>query len=308
MSYYKVKSISLKGDGLHLKMADSSISPTVYQNATVPFDISNEEERHKALTNLVKNICDGNYHMMTGHFTFTTQQDKLELSLITLETNLHNYKNVVDNRDSASYFYHIKGIDDKICSIIADNYFIPLVEHGRGNVVATTDLLQAYNKELLTEMDKTRETLKADGDWRIQHCGKLFVFKGYDIGLSDIDNKLYIFPERDYDRKDIGLLHNADKAITLSNDTLNGKGWTYLYNIENFVDKPRTSKNDYEEIIQLYELIKKNTEEQIKIAEPVRETEYEAIIKKCDEIIDKANDIIEKNYSKDEDELEIDER
>ena len=102
--YYKVKNITFRGDGFHIKQADSNVSPTTYYNVTVPFDVNNEEEYKKNVTDLCKQIMDGNYHMMKGMLSIIYAKadgGKTDYSLIDLETRIHNFANSVTQRDTA---------------------------------------------------------------------------------------------------------------------------------------------------------------------------------------------------------------
>ena len=52
MSYYKAKSISIKGDKIFMSVADSSITPTTYYT-TEYMETSNKDIDEKLILNLV---------------------------------------------------------------------------------------------------------------------------------------------------------------------------------------------------------------------------------------------------------------
>lgn len=291
--YYKVKNITFRGDGFHIKQADSNVSPTTYYNVTVPFDVNNEEEYKKNVTDLCKQIMDGNYHMMKGMLSIIYAKadgGKTDYSLIDLETRIHNFANSVTQRDTAETVCKIKGVGNKISEIIADDFLIPLIKNGSFNRHQLMADLKEYNDfELPKQIDKTLEELKVKNDWYFTSCGKLKIFEGYDVADSQLDNCTYIFREEDYDRQNIGTLHNKDKAIAVPS---NPKTFSYLYNATDYwliaSEKgfsPAPDISQYKEMKDLY----------IQIKDFASEKGYTDIVDKCDEVVDKLNTLIPKD-------------
>lgn len=250
MSYYKVKSIRVNKDKISVSMADSNVRPTTYYTSVFESDKEGiagniTSALDEELRDLCKGLCTGDLQPNNNAFlsinlpSFKSKNDTNFMMMV-----IHKMRNSIENMDLVNY-YKLKDVDSKFVDMVYEKFFKDWITKGEYSPSIVRDAIKDFNVYLNDLIDKAKETMDKNDEARINSCGKcegLTYLSGWDdkehhylIGISDIDEKMYLFMDENYDKESLGLIHNISDAIELKYDELNSNKFHILTSIDDII-------------------------------------------------------------------------